>query len=147
MTPMLRAVTYRLSMTLAALMLSACSSVQYARFDSQPLAGANCAPRVYDWLYFGRDMQGRVISEAQWESFVAQSIAPYFPEGYTVSDASGQWRDTLGRIVREPSKVVELVHDGHTERRAAIKDIINAYKLQFSQESVLLVEMRSHACF
>ena len=48
---------------------------------------------------------------------------------------------------REPSKVVELVHDGHTERRAAIKGIIGSYKIQFKQEAVMLVELRSEACF
>jgi hypothetical protein len=137
----------RIGLAFAVLALAACSGIEYTRFDSTPIAGAPCAPRVYDRLYFGRDMQGRVISDAEWESFVAQSIAPKFPAGYTVSEASGQWRDARGGIVREPSKIVELVHDGHSERRAAIKEIIAAYKQQFQQDSVLLVELRSDACF
>jgi hypothetical protein len=66
-----------------------------------------------------RDIGGRMITDAEWETFVAGELMPRFPDDYTVSDAKGQWRDGHSNLVHEPTKVVEIVHDGHTERRAS----------------------------
>ena len=123
-----------------------CSSLP-AQSGAPPIAGAQCAERIYDRLYFGRDVRGRILSEEEWQSFVAREIAPRFPAGFTVLDASGQWRDAQQKIVREPTKVVELVHEGDPGRRAAIQAMIDAYKNAYQQEAVLLVETRTLACF
>jgi hypothetical protein len=50
------------------------------------------------------------VSDRQWENFVAREVAPRFPEGFTVIDATGRWRDrTSHRLVRERSKLVMVI--------------------------------------
>lgn len=92
-------------------------------------------------LLFGRDIANRLgVSESAWRRFVAREITPRFPDGLTVSDALGQWRDPdNGRIVRESSKRVEIVLPGHSDDAARLDAIVSAYKRQFHQRSVELV--------
>jgi hypothetical protein len=92
-------------------------------------------------LLFGRDVGNRLgVSEAAWRRFVAGEITPRFPDGLTVTDARGQWRDAdTGRIVREPSKRVEIVLPGRADDAARLAAIVSAYKRQFHQRSVGLI--------
>ena len=60
---------------------------------------------------------------------------------------NGQWRRADGVIVREPAKVLLLVHDESTEVKAAIGGIIEDYKKSFEQESVLWETARVCAAF
>ena len=46
---------------------------------------------------------------------------------------------SLGIIIEEPTKLVILIYPNSREKRQAIQDIINLYKSQFQQESVLRV--------
>ncbi len=59
-------------------------------------------------LIFGRSIGGRIeVSEKHWMQFVDEEITPRFPDGLTVFDAAGQWRDkTSKNITRESSKIV-----------------------------------------
>ena len=92
-------------------------------------------------LLFGRDIGGRFgVSEPAWRRFLAREITPRFPDGLTVTDAHGQWRDPAsGRIVREPSKRVEIVLPGNADDAARLDAIMAAYKRQFQQRSVGLI--------
>jgi len=89
-------------------------------------------------LLFGRDVGNRVgVSEAAWRRFVAREVTPRFPDGLTVSNAIGQWRDPAnGRMVREPSKRVEIVLPGRPDDGARLDAVAAAYKRQFHQHSV-----------
>ena len=50
------------------------------------------------------------MSETAWARFVDREITPRFPDGFSVIDARGQWRDPdRNRIMREPSKLVQIV--------------------------------------
>ena len=107
--------------------------------------GGSCPPPTKTMLraelYFGRDIGGRLgVSERQWGRFLAREITPRFPDGLTVLDARGQWRDPARHaLVREPSKLVIIVaaDDGRTRRRLA--EVAKAYKTRFRQKSVGLV--------
>lgn len=90
---------------------------------------------------FGRDIGHRVgVSEAAWTRFLAREVTPRFPDGLTVVDAVGQWRDPgSGRIVREPSKLVMIVLPGKDDDQARLDAVVQAYKQQFRQQSVGLV--------
>ena len=92
-------------------------------------------------LLFGRDIGRRLgVSEPDWRRFVAREITPRFPDGLTVTEARGQWRDPdSGRVVREPSKRVEIVLPGHADDLARLDAIAAAYKRQFRQRSVGLI--------
>jgi hypothetical protein len=107
------------------------------------LAGCATAPTaVSDRLFFGRGIPGKVatVSDAQWDTFVAEVITPRFPEGFTVYRAAGQWRGDDGAAVSEPVCILEVVHprDAAIERR--IVEIAVEYRRRFNQDAVMQVE-------
>ncbi len=109
-----------------------------------PLAGQS---RMVDLkLYFGRDIPGGgLVDDAAWKRFAAGVLTPAFPEGFTTFDAMGQWRDPQkGRVVREPSFVVERVG---VVNGAAVEAAMVAYRTQFHQVSVGRVTMEVCAGF
>lgn len=90
-------------------------------------------------LLFGRNIGDRPgVSDAAFADFLAREITPRFPDGLTVVDARGQWRDgERGRIVREPSKLVLLTFRDESKRRESLSTIVELYKDRFRQQSVL----------
>ena len=95
-------------------------------------------PRQVAELLFGRDIGQRLgVSESAWSKFVARELTPRFPDGLTITDAVGQWRDASnGRIVHEPSKKVEIVLPGDGGDQARLDAVVKAYKSEFRQDSV-----------
>lgn len=105
-------------------------------------------PTVRSELLCGRNRpDGSVVTDQEWQAFVAEQVTPRFPDGFTVLDAVGQYRDRAGRIVTEPSKLILLLHPGEARHHAAIQEIRDAYRRQFQQESVLLVTSPARASF
>ena len=84
------------------------------------------------------------ISDAEWQAFLAEEITPRFPDGLTVVDAAGQWRDASGAIVRERTKVVLVLTTPGAEGMQRAQEIGEAYRRAFGQESVL--QMTGRAC-
>jgi Protein of unknown function (DUF3574) len=105
-----------------------------------PCDGALQAQQVAQ-LLFGRNVEDRArVSEADFNGFVVREVSPRFPEGFTVIDAAGQWRDARrGTIVHEASKIIEIVLPAGEDNRPKIDAIVEAYKLQFQQQSVGLI--------
>lgn len=101
-------------------------------------------PAVYDEVYFGTAKPDGVVSTQAWTKFVDTEITPRFPGGFTLSQATGQWRSADGAIVHEPSNVLKIVHPGNELSETAVRDIVAIYKNKFQQEAVLRV--RSQAC-
>ncbi len=96
-------------------------------------------------LMFGRKIGDRIaVTETKWSRFVDREITPRFPDGLSVVDARGQWRDAMRKtIVREPSKLDTIVltgkpSDGGSENER-LAQIIEACKRLFRQQSVGLV--------
>ena len=78
-------------------------------------------------------------SDAQWRRFLAREVTPRFPDGLTVYDTYGQWRDPKRNVVvREKSRVLRIIipADGPADK---IAEVAEAYKKQFSQKSVGVV--------
>jgi Protein of unknown function (DUF3574) len=92
-------------------------------------------------LMFGRNIGGALgVSEGTWSDFVASEITPRFPDGLTVLDALGQWRDSdANTIVREPSKDVRIIVPAGAEATLKIDAIVAAYKQRFQQQSVAVI--------
>jgi hypothetical protein len=92
-------------------------------------------------LMFGRNIGGRLgVGTAAWSRFLAGEVTRRFPDGLTVIDAAGQWRDREHtRMVREPSKLVIIVTADDAGSRDKIAAIVAAYKQQFHQQSVGVV--------
>jgi hypothetical protein len=108
--------------------------------NAQTTACSLGKPQQVAELMFGRKIGDRIgVSEAQWSRFVDREITPRFPDGLTVFDTKGQWRDReRNRIVREPSKLVSIVLPGKAEDEARLNEIAAAYKGRFQQQSVAI---------
>src|SRR6516165_1173275 len=59
-------------------------------------------------LFFGRGINGREpVSDGEWAAFAAQTITHNFPDGFTVFNGEGQWRNPrTGAIARDPTKIL-----------------------------------------
>jgi Protein of unknown function (DUF3574) len=106
---------------------------------AQPIEcrGAHKPQQVAE-LLFGRKVGDRIaVSEAKWAGFVDREITPRFPDGLTVFNTAGQWRDQArNRIIREPSKLVMIVLPGKDDDLERLNQVAEAYKRQFRQQSV-----------
>lgn len=89
-------------------------------------------------LLFGRNIGDRPgVSEAAFGRFVDQEITPRFPDGLTILDGRGQYRDAQrNALVREQSKLVTIAMKDEPDGRARIGTITEAYKQRFNQQSV-----------
>ena len=92
-------------------------------------------------LYFGVGEDtgnGTSVSDAQWRDFLDKQVTPRFPDGLTVFDAYGQG---LFRGKEEPnrlrSKVLVVLHEDSSARRADIEAIRLAWKQATGHQSVL----------
>ena len=112
---------------------------------TQPLI---CLPSeqavITEALYFGTAKPGGIVTAMQWESFVSDVVMPAFPDGLTSWTASGRWRTATGIVEQETSHVLQLMHDGSQKNDAAIQHLMQTYKNEFHQESVMRV--RSPGC-
>ena len=113
------------------------------------LAGCT-APRpawVQTDLYcgLGRPGGGEITAE-EFQAFLDAVVTPRFPDGLTVLEAHGQWR-SQGAVLREPARVLVVVHPPGAEADAAIEAIRADYRRRFAQESVLRVDSPVQASF
>jgi hypothetical protein len=116
---------------------------------SQPPA---CAPGLHRAmtaeLYFGRRIADNgQVTDADWSQFIDAEVTPRFPDGLSVSDVYGQWRNPKGAFVREESKALFLVLTGTQDERQRIDLVRDAYKQRFHQDSVMLVEEQACVAF
>lgn len=127
-----------------------CSAVPLFAVQS-PASIDTCAPMGTSYmrttLYFGLARPTGMVSEGQWKSFLREHVTPRFPQGLTVWEARGQWQRPDGRITRERSKVLMLMHDQSEQVRSALQALVEAYKKAFQQESVLWESARVCAAF
>ncbi len=91
-------------------------------------------------LFFGRARDGaEIVSDEAWTRFLAKEVTPRFPDGLTVFDGAGQWRNAAGRIERERSKLLVVIAPPGADALRRTEEIAEAYKRGFGQESVLRV--------
>lgn len=103
---------------------------------------------VVEQLFFGRNLRGQqVVSDSAWSHFLAEVVTPRFPDGLTVFQAAGQWRGADGKIEREASFILELVHAFSAAANSNIVFIITEYKRRFQQEAVLRVTIPAKAAY
>ena len=99
--------------------------------------GSAAAAQLRTTLYFGTTRPTGAVSELEWQIFLRDEVTRRFPEGLTAWEAQGQWKNSKGVIDQERSKVLLLVHQDSAAARALIQDVIEKYRKQFEQESVL----------
>lgn len=132
----------RVAASSAAIVITGC-----AEFSSSPSCPQGKIGVTVAELYFGRDV-GRTegVSDSDWQSFLDEVITPRYPDGLTVENANGQWKDGAG-IVRERSIHLTIVLKGGPDDEAKLSDIRAAYRQRFRQDSVLLLEEKACASF
>lgn len=121
-----------IAIPLSLLILSGCAST------------ASCPPgataAMQDQLYFGSGRpHGPDVTPQEWDAFVREEIAPRFPQGFSVLEAQGQWRNADGSVAREHTHLLQLVHPRDEATAQAARDIAARYKARFDQEAVLQV--------
>jgi hypothetical protein len=107
-----------------------------------PACPAGTGAAMVAEAYFGRSLAGGgEIGEAQWNAFLAEVVTPAFPDGLTALDAQGQWRAPDGRLLRERSKLLQIVLPGGdaASARARLRPVEEAWKERFRHQSVLTV--------
>ena len=116
---------------LALIALTAVSPAQ----PSLPCTGSQ-KPWMVAELLFGRSN----VSDFNWDRCLAAEVTPRCPDGLTVYDARGQWRNPQsGTISRERTKVVMIAMPPDPGNEARLQEIIEAYKTRFKQQSVGLI--------
>ena len=97
-------------------------------------------PFVEHQLFMGRSSEsGEVVDDAAWAAFLGETVTPRFPDGLTVLDAQGQWRDSDGLIQQERSKLLVVLAPPDGDAMRLIDEVSDEYKRRFNQESVLRV--------
>lgn len=124
------------ALLLAALAVGAC-----AQPGAPPVCTAPLKPAVAIDLYFGRDKPaGGEVTDAEWGAFLNEVVTSRFPDGLSVFDSSGQFREPSGRIVRERSKRLVVIVFDSPAHKAKVVEIVETYKQRFGQYSVFRVE-------
>ena len=101
-------------------------------------------------LFFGRDRgEHKIVSDAEWSDFLGSVVTPQFPDGLTVFDGYGQWRNpATGVIGRSPNvKVVLIAVPRGADLAGRFAAVIDAYKSRFHQQSVGVITRNSCAAF
>jgi hypothetical protein len=125
---------------LAALLLAGC-------------AAPACQPGSERWvraeLLFGLSRKSSPeISAAEWAGFLADTVTPRFPDGLTVLDGRGQWRNrSTARVGAENAKIVLIAAPEGVATQRKLTEIAEAYDRRFGQEAVGLVETPACVAF
>ena len=99
-------------------------------------------------LFMGRGGGGaEVVSDADWDAFLADTIAPRFPDGLSVIDVAGQGANADGTIERERTKMLLVLAPQGGDALDRINEISAAYKQRFSQNSTLRVVTEACVAF
>ncbi|MFJ6571784.1 DUF3574 domain-containing protein [Streptomyces sp. NPDC091292] len=124
---------------------------------SAPPSSAQGAPAargkayVETRLFFGTERPdgGPAVTDRQFMAFIDTKVTPEFPEGLTVQDGRGQWRDRHGTIERERSYELILLYPAAEARArdARIERIRTAYERQYDQDSVARLDDATRADF
>jgi Protein of unknown function (DUF3574) len=100
-------------------------------------------------LFFARGIKGREpLTDAEWAEFAAQIVTPSFPDGFTVVDGEGQWRNPqTGRIAGNRTKILVVATQRTPDLARRLSAVIDAYKARFHQQSVGVITRDSCAAF
>lgn len=128
-------------------MMSFVVQTNYAQQQPVSLSSATriveTEPFIRTELFFGRNKSdGTEVSLEEFNDFLSVTITPEFPDGLTVLDGIGQFRDEGGNTIQEKAKVLILLYPSNTRRQSSrkIERIRTAYKNRFEQQSVLRVD-------
>jgi hypothetical protein len=122
---------------------------------SSTLQGDATRPAQAQWvrteLYFSvgpLEGQEGVVSPARWREFLDQEVTTRFPDGFSVFDAYGQWKDHDAKVPeRLATKVIVILHESSAKRESDIEAIRLAYKRITGDLSVLRLSQPAAVSF
>jgi len=94
-------------------------------------------------LFFGTAKQdGTVVSDEDFRLFLGDTVTRLFPDGLTLLNGLGQFKDASGNIIQEKSFVLILLYPSQARKESSkkIEEIRREYKGRFNQQSVLRVD-------
>lgn len=98
-------------------------------------------PMSQTTLFFGLSRPtGPNITAQEWQNFLDSEVTPRFKDGLTVYDAQGQWLGNNGKVAKEGSRALMLIHPADKDSNAKIEKLRELYKQKFQQESVMRVD-------
>ncbi len=128
----------------ATLSIGLVSGLAFADLTSPPAGGATCPTSATAMtrleLLFGRGKpDGTSVTDVEWKTFLDRQVTPLFPDGLTVIDGYGQWRD--GDVVKSERSIMLVIwHPVGFGDEAKVEAIRSAYKTAFRQQSVMRVD-------
>ncbi|GGN90251.1 hypothetical protein GCM10011579_086020 [Streptomyces albiflavescens] len=142
----------RLGAVTVTALLAAGAPTAYALLDApEPQSPVRGEAYIESRLFFGTERPdgGAAVTGRQFMAFVDKEVTPDFPDGLTVQNGRGQWRDAHGAIERERSYELILLYPMARARASdtKIEKIRRAYEKAFAQESVARVDEQTRVDF
>lgn len=89
-------------------------------------------------LFLGRDSPSGEVTEAQWQKFLDEVVAPRFKDGFTVLDADGFYLpEGAAEAEGEKSKILIVLYPDRDGGGRALQEIAAAYVDRFAQQAAL----------
>ena len=114
-------------------------------------AETGCAPAAERMarveLFFGAGALPQQTMSRAFARFVAREVTPRFPDGLSLFAGYGQWRDSAGHIIREPTRLLLVYYRPDAAANGKIEAIRAAYKRRFRQQSVLRADTSACVSF
>src|SRR3954463_8708856 len=124
----------------ATLMIGAAAIGLLAPMSDPAAQGASCTAPLKPMLDIEFLLGRGKGSEARWRAFLAREVTSRFPDGLTIYETTGQWRDPTRKIIaREKSRVLRIIITADEAANDKIAAVAAAYKKQFAQTSVGIV--------
>jgi len=118
----------------------ACAAWLAVLSGAAPAQTPSCTPPQKPMLDVEFLLGRGAASAARWRQFLAREVTPRFPDGLTVYETTGQWRDPQRKaVVHEQSRVLRIIIAADEPANDKIAAVAAAYKKQFAQKSVGIV--------
>jgi hypothetical protein len=98
-------------------------------------------PWLQATLFFGRSVpQRQPVSRQEWDAFANSVITARFPDGFTVLDARGQWRNQVtSDTISEDTTILLVAAENSPATLGKLDEIVRDYERRFKQHSVGLL--------
>ncbi|MFM9697733.1 DUF3574 domain-containing protein [Streptomyces europaeiscabiei] len=146
----------RVAVAAAVCLLTVGAPTAYATLAEDASSGSVVAPArgtpyIETRLLFGTERPdgGPAVTDEQFTAFVDREVTPGFPDGLTVQEGRGQWRDASGTIEKERSYELILLYPVSSAATSdrKIEEIRGDYLKEFAQEAVARVDDRTRVDF
>ena len=79
-------------------------------------------------------------SDARWRRFLDTEVTPRFPDGLTIYETTGRWRDPARNVtIHEKGRVLRIIARTDAAVQQKANAVAEAYRKQFREKSVGVV--------